>query len=147
MHFSGEVEIGASQDAVWDFLTDPDKVASCAPGLKSLEILEPDKKFRVVVSVGFGAVKTTFSTDVEWVEMQAKDKAVMKAHGKAPGSAIDATSEMKLIPVAGDRTTLSWTADVVVLGTIASLAARLMGSVTDKLTGDFFSCVKAKIEA
>jgi carbon monoxide dehydrogenase subunit G len=79
--------------------------------------------------------------------MQAKDKAVMKAHGKAPGSAIDATSEMKLIPVAGDRTTLSWTADVVVLGTIASLAARLMGSVTDKLTGDFFSCVKAKIEA
>ncbi|HJS29797.1 MAG TPA: carbon monoxide dehydrogenase subunit G [Anaerolineales bacterium] len=147
MHFSGEVEIAASQDAVWTFLTDPDRVASCAPGLKSLEILEPDKKFRVVVSVGFGAVKTTFSTDVEWVEMQPTERAVLKAHGKAPGSAIDASSEMKLLPGSDGGTKLNWTADVVVLGTIASLAARLMGSVTEKLTGDFFSCVKAKIEA
>jgi carbon monoxide dehydrogenase subunit G len=71
----------------------------------------------------------------------------MKAHGKAPGSAVDASSEMALMPNANGGTTLDWTADVVVLGTIASLAARLMGSVTEKLTGEFFSCMKAKIEA
>jgi carbon monoxide dehydrogenase subunit G len=101
----------------------------------------------VVVAVGFGAVKTTFSTDVEWVELHPQDRATMKAHGKAPGSAVDASSEMTLSANPSGGTSLDWTADVVVLGTIASLAARLMGSVTEKLTGEFFSCMKAKIEA
>jgi carbon monoxide dehydrogenase subunit G len=41
---------------------------------------------------------------------------------------------------------MKWTANVVVVGTIASLAARLMGSVSKKLTAEFFSCVKKRIE-
>jgi uncharacterized protein len=147
MHFDGVVEIDADQGTVWKFLTNPESVSQCAPGLKSLEIVEPDKKFRVVVSVGFGAVKTTFSTDVEWVDFMPQDKATLKAHGKAPGSAVDATSAMILASLPDGRTSLNWTADVVVVGTIASLAARLMGSLTEKLTNEFFSCVKAKIES
>lgn len=43
-------------------------------------------------------------------------------------------------------TEMKWTADVVVLGTIVSLAARPMGTVTQRLTGEFFNCVKAEIE-
>jgi hypothetical protein len=35
---------------------------------------------------------------------------------------------------------------VTVVGTIASLAARLMGTVTEKLTAARFECVRKKIE-
>ncbi|HLF24706.1 MAG TPA: carbon monoxide dehydrogenase subunit G [Anaerolineae bacterium] len=147
MHFQGSVPIGAPREKVWDFLTDPHTVSQCAPGLESVEIITPDKKFRAVVSAGFGSVKVTFTLDVEWLELDAPQRARMKAHGSAPGSATDITSEMILHEAPNGATDLKWTADIVVLGTIASLAARLMGSVTQELVGTFFNCVKSKIEA
>jgi hypothetical protein len=147
VHLEGDVTIKAARDKVWKFLTDPNAVSKCAPGLESLEIVTPDKKFRVVVSVGFGTVKATFNTDVEWVELDAPNRAKFKAHGTAPGSAVDALSEMKLSDGKDGATLMNWTADIVVLGMIASLASRLMGGITQKLTAAFFDCARKQIEA
>lgn len=147
MQFDGTVNIEAPREKVWEFLTDPNLVSQCAPGLKSVEVLEPDKKFRAVAGVGFGSVKVTFQTDVEWVEVDAPNYAKMKAHGKAPGSGVDINSTMELSDGPDGSTEMQWSADIVVVGTIASMASRLMGSVTRRLTGDFFNCVKDKIEA
>lgn len=147
MHFEGTVNINAPREKVWEYLTDPNSVSQCAPGLKSVEVIEPDKKFKAVAGVGFGSVKVTFDSDVEWVELDPPKHAQMKAHGKAPGSGVDITSNMNLLEGSDGTTELQWTADVVVVGTIASLASRLMGSVTKKLSGEFFNCVKDQIEA
>ncbi len=147
MHFEGVVTINVPREQVWEYVTDPNQVSQCAPGLQSMEIMVPNEKFRAVASVGFGAVKATFTTDVEWLELDPPHRAKMKAHGKAPGSAVDAISEMVLTDAPDGATEMHWTADVVVMGTIASLAARMMGSVTKKLTGEFFECMKRQIEA
>jgi len=147
MNFKGTVKIRAPREKVWNFLTDPNQIASCAPGLESVEILEPNEKFRAVASVGFGAVKVRFVTDATWMGLEPPNRARMKFHGKAPGSAVDGTSEMVLSD--GDspaETVLHWSSDVAVVGTIASLAARLMGPVTQKLTDAFFESVRKKIE-
>ncbi|HTR03660.1 MAG TPA: carbon monoxide dehydrogenase subunit G [Thermoanaerobaculia bacterium] len=147
MHFEGIVSIKASRQKVWDFLTDPHKVSGCAPGLEKLEIVEPGQKFRATTSIGFGSVKVKFVNDVEWLEMDAPNLARMKAHGTAPGSGVDAESAMRLTDGQEGGTDLAWSADVTVVGTIASLAARLMGGVTKKLTAAFFDSVKEAIEA
>ncbi len=146
MKFEGNVTINASQQEVWEFLTDPNNVAQCVPGLKSLEVVIPDKQFDVIASVGLGAVNVTFDASVEWVELEAPNLAKMKAHGTAPGSAVDVTSEMRLSSDENGITTLDWSADVVVVGTIASLASRLMPGITKKLSGTFFDCFKKQIE-
>jgi molybdenum cofactor cytidylyltransferase len=146
MRFEGTVTIAAPRQAVWAFLTDPNKVAECAPGLESVEILVPNQRFRATAGIGFGSVKARFVTDVEWLDLDPPNRARMKAHGNAPGSAVDATSEMDLRDAADGATELRWSADVAVVGTIASLAARLMGGVTQKLTGAFFEEVKKRIE-
>jgi carbon monoxide dehydrogenase subunit G len=86
------------------------------------------------------------NTDVEWVELDAPNRARMKMRGTAPGSSIDVASEMHLADGPDGSTDMEWSAEVKVLGTVASLAARLMKPVTQKLTGEFFSCVKKKIE-
>jgi uncharacterized protein len=146
MQFQGSVMIEAPRRQVWRFLTDPHAVSQCAPGLQSLEIITPDEKFRAIVAVGFGSMKLKFTTDVEWVALDAPNHATMKARGTTPGSAVEATSVMDLIEVGSDQTELRWQADITIHGAIASLAARLMGSMTQKLTGAFFDCVKQKIE-
>ena len=46
-----------------------------------------------------------------------------------------------------DSTLVHWTADVLVAGQLASLAARLMVPVSEKLAGVFYDQVKKKIES
>ena len=146
MRFEGTVSIQAPRAKVWDYLTDPEKVSKSAPGLESLEIVEPGKKFRATTSIGFGSVKVRFVNDVEWVDLDPPNRAQMKAHGTAPGSGVDATTSMTLTDGQDGATDLAWMADVNVVGTIASLAARLMGGVTKKLTAAFFESVRKQIE-
>jgi carbon monoxide dehydrogenase subunit G len=112
-----------------------------------MEVLEPDKRFRAVASVGLGNIKARFTADVEWVELDAPNKAVMKAHGTAPGSAADVRAEMTLSDNSAGGTDMHWEAEVNIVGTIASLASRMMGGVTQKLSAEFFACAKQKIEA
>src|SRR5579859_3076967 len=147
MHLQGNVTINAPRKQVWDYLTDPNKVSECAPGVESVEIVEPGKSFRGIAAIGFGSVKARFVGDVEFVELVAPDRAKLKAHGTAPGSATDVLSEMLLSDAPGGATMLNWTADITIVGQLASLAARLMGTVSQKLTGAFFDCVRKKIEA
>lgn len=146
MHVEGAVTIASPQEEVWKFLTDPNAVGKCVPGLASMEIVVPDKQFNAVASIGLGSVKVTFNAQVEWLEMDAPNLARMKVHGVAPGSSMDATSEMVLSSGSDGQTDMKWSADVTVVGKIATLASRLMGSVTQKLAGDFFNCVKSQIE-
>lgn len=146
MQVHGSTTINAPQERVFTYLTNPEFVSKCAPGLESLEVIEEGRKFKGTVSVGLGNLKVRFSGDVEFTEVSAPDSATIKAHGAAPGSAVDATATMKLSDAGNGVTQLDWSADINVLGTIAALASRMMGSVTQKLTGEFFACAKQQIE-
>jgi len=146
MKLEGDVNIQAPREKVWDFLLDIEGMSTCIPGLESLETVESERKYRATASVGLGTVKVRFDADVEWLELERPTRALMKGHGTAPGSAGDATAEMVLSDGPEGSTLLTWWADIVILGTIASLASRMMGSVTKKLTASFFNCVKKQIE-
>ncbi len=146
MQFSDSVMIAAPREKVWKFFTDPHAVGACAPGLESLDVLVPDEKFEVKGSVGFGAVQVQFVAQVEWMELEEPERAKIKAHGTAPGSAMDAVASLDLREASANETELHWSADVTVSGTIASLASRMMGSVTKKLAAAFFTCAKREVE-
>jgi carbon monoxide dehydrogenase subunit G len=146
MKLSGSTHINAPREKAFDHFTDANFVAECAPGVQKLEVIEADKKFKVVAGIGFGAVKATFDTNVDFVEKRPHDYAKIKAAGKAPGSNVDAVAELKLSDAPEGGTTLAWEADVNIAGAIASVAMRLMGSVTQKLSAQFFEKAKEKIE-
>ena len=146
-HFEGEVLINATREQVWAFLMDPYKVGQCMPGVESIEVVDGERKFHAVISIGFGSVKARFKGDAEFVEVEEPNWATLKAHGNAPGSAMDVTSLMVLSDGPDGTVEMQWSADITVLGTLASLASRLMGDITKKLSNEFFQCLKTKIEA
>ena len=147
MQLKGNVTIRAPRKKVWDFMTDPNQIGQCAPGVEKIEMLEPLKRYRGVVSVGFGAVKARFSGEVEVLELDEPHYAKLKAHGSATGSVADAISEMRLSDGPDGSTVVDWTADVSVSGQLASLAARLMVPVSQKLSEQFYEQVRKKIES
>ena len=72
--------------------------------------------------------------------------ATIKAHGQAPGSAVDADAQMRLSDGADGGTTMDWSADVNIAGTIASVGARLIEGTAHKMIGQTFDCMKSKLE-
>jgi len=147
MEFSGSVDIPATRDRVFAFVTDPNKVGACGPGVESIEVIDPTH-FKAKAKVGVGFITAKFVVDLEIAEQQPPDMAVIKARGQAPGSAVDALGRMNLVdgPEPG-TTTMLWAAEVNLSGMLASVGARMVEGTANKMIAQAFDCMRAKIVA
>ena len=146
MKFSGTVDINAPRERVWAFLMDPDQVGPCGPGVETIEVVD-ETHFKAKAKVGIGFISARFNIDMEIAERDEPNQAVIKAHGQAPGSAVDATATMSLRDGEGGGTTMDWGADVLIGGTIASVGARLIEGTANKMIGQTFDCIRSKLES
>jgi carbon monoxide dehydrogenase subunit G len=144
MHFEGTVQINAPRDTVWAFVTDPNRVGQCGPGVESVEVID-DTHFKAVAKVGIGFISARFNVNMQFAEIDPPNAATIKAHGQAPGSAVDADARMALSDADGG-TRMDWAADVNIAGTIASVGARLIEGTANKMIGQTFDCMKSKLE-
>lgn len=145
MHFEGTVQIAAPRDRVWAFVMDPNQVGQCGPGVESIEVID-DTHFKATAKVGIGFISARFVVYLEFAEATPPEAATIKAHGQAPGSAVDATAQMRLSDGESGSTTMDWSADVSIVGTIASVGARLIEGTANKMIGQTFDCMKSKLE-
>ena len=145
MHFEGSVPIKATREKVWAFVTDPEQVGPCGPGVESIEVIDPTH-FKAAAKVGIGFINARFNVSMEFAEQEPPDRALIKAHGQAPGSAVDATAEMRLSDGEDGTTVMDWSADVNLSGTLASVGARLIEGTANKMIGQTFECMRAKLE-
>ncbi len=146
MRFEGTERVAAPQAKVWAFLMDPQQVGTCGPGVESVEAVDATH-FKARATVGVGFIKARFVVDMEMADLHEPDAATIKAHGQAPGSAVDATATMQLTPEGADATNLAWAADVNISGTLASVGARLIQGTAEKMIRQTFDCIKTKLEA
>jgi carbon monoxide dehydrogenase subunit G len=146
MQFSGSTEIDAPRERVWAFVVDPRQVGWCGPGVEAIEEVDATH-FRARAKVGIGAISARFTVNLELVEAIEPDRAVIKAGGQAPGSAVEATGEMTLSGPPDGPTTMSWSADVTILGAIAAVGARFIEGTANKLVGEAFECMRTRLEA
>lgn len=146
MNFKGSVAIAAPRQQVWDFLMDPRNVAPCGPGFESIEVLD-ETHYRVVAKVGIGYISARFTVSLTLAEADPIERAVLSASGQAPGSAVDGTAEMRLSGPPEGPTTMDWSAEVRIAGKLASVGARLIEGTANKMIGQTFDCVRARITA
>jgi carbon monoxide dehydrogenase subunit G len=146
LDFSGAPEITASPQTVWTKLLDPDFVAASAPGVESVERLDPTH-FKVISGFGVGAVKVRFKLDVELFDIVEGERLKMRARGKAPGSAVDVVSALQVEDAGGGHTRLNWSATSDVSGTVASVGARLLEGTARRLTEQFWTDFAQRVSA
>lgn len=145
LHFEGELTIRAPREKTWAFLLDPHAVSTCLPDVQRLEVVE-EGRFKAVVRVGVGFIKGNFSFDMSLGDLRSPSHALISARGSGMGSAVDVRSTVDLVEADPETTTLQWTADVVVSGTIASVGARILSSTVEKKTAELFECIKTRLE-
>ena len=95
LEFSGSPEITATRDQVWARLLDPEFVAASAPGVESVRAVDPTH-FEVLSGLGVGSVRVRFVLDVEVFEIVDRQSLRMRALGKAPGSAVEVVSSLRI---------------------------------------------------
>ena len=146
LEFSGSPAIAAPRERVWERLMDPHFVAQSAPGVESVEAVDPTH-FKVISGFGVGSIRVRFTMDVELFDIDAGKSARMRVRGKAPGSAIDVVSKLQVDDAGSGGTQLNWSATSEVSGTVASVWARLMEGTARKLTEQFWTDFAQRVSA
>ncbi|MFP4590407.1 MAG: CoxG family protein [Halobacteriales archaeon] len=142
LEFTGEQRLERPPEELWPYFTDPDVLAECAPGCRSMELVEPHE-LAVTLAVGVGSVKPEFEVDVLVTEATFPSVLSMRAIGHAPRNEFEMTADMVLEPTDDGGTNVTWTATADVSGTIASLGGRALKSVTKRLVNRFFDDLEA----
>lgn len=144
LNFSGAPEVDAPLAEVWPRILDPHFVGRHGPGVESVEVLDATH-FKVITGFGVGAIKVRFGIDVELIEVNPPTGLTMTARGKAPGSAVEVTAALALEVIDAARTRMTWTAETLVHGAVASVGARLMEGTARKLSEQFWNRFAASI--
>jgi uncharacterized protein len=138
LEFAGAPTVTASIEEVWTRLMDPNFVAASAPGVETVEPVDPTH-FKVISGIGVGPLRVRFQLDVELSDVVPLERLRMTALGRAPGSAVDTVSSVRLEPLGNGLTRLNWSATSTISGTLAGLGARLLEAAAARLTEDFWT--------
>jgi carbon monoxide dehydrogenase subunit G len=138
LEFSGSPVITAARDHVWNRLLDPRFVAASAPGVESVESVDPTH-FKVITALGLGALKIRFRLEVELFDIVEGERLKMRARGHGPGSAVAVLSDLRLEEVGPANSRLDWFAISEVSGPVAILGSRLLEMTARQLTEQFWT--------
>ena len=145
MKIKGDVRIRASRDEVWKVVTDPEAVCYCTPGMRSMEVITPGRKFHTVGSVGLGTARVDFSSYVEFTELDPPGRARMRLSCEIRERLVEISSEMNLSERRDGTTRMRWTADVQLIGS-RGLTSWIIKPLSKKMTHDLIVCLKKRIE-
>ena len=140
-------EVQASRQAVWDFITSPERVAPCMPGCERVEQVGPGK-YKAVLKLKIGPIKTTFKVDIETGEERPPEFATYTTSGEegSRASRIKAASALSLKQLEADKTEVTYTSDINMMGRLGKFGSGLMQKFADSMGNEFITAMQNKIE-
>ncbi len=133
----------ASRDAVWDSLTNPDRIAECLPGCDKLEQIE-EHGYRMNIRVGIGAIRSSYTGTVHLKDLRPTSAYTLKVLGTGASGFMEGEGSVQL-DEDGDVTRVRYTGNVSVGGKIAAVGQRMVGGAARMVIGQFFKCVGSRM--
>jgi carbon monoxide dehydrogenase subunit G len=138
--------VPASVDDAWAAFNDLERIAPCFPGaaLTSYD----GESFEGLVKVKLGPISLQYAGTGRFVERdEAAHRAVIEAKGKDKrGNGTAAATITATLSGAGDSATdVSVTTNLSITGKPAQFGRGVMQDVSDKLLGQFASCLETKL--
>jgi carbon monoxide dehydrogenase subunit G len=145
MHLEGAYVLKRPRADVWNFISDPQKIAHCLPDIESLEVKD-SKTFTVSVKVGIAFVRGTFKFDFALLDQVPPSHSRFKASGKGAGVSVELDANIDLKEIEPNATELMWKTDAQLGGLLGEISPSLIQNSTNKFSQRFFDCVKEKLE-
>ena len=138
LEFSGSPEIAAAREVVWQRLMDPQFVARSAPGVESVEVVDPSH-FRVTCGIGVGSMKARLTLDGELFDIVHGVSARMRVRGKGVGSTVEVLSSIVIRDAGSGKVALDWSVTSELNGAVANMGAQMIAGIASKLTEQFWA--------
>jgi carbon monoxide dehydrogenase subunit G len=147
VRFEKDIEVLNSQEKVWRFLWDVDRIIACVPGCKGAKIEEEGKIYSALMVEKVGPFRVEFPMRIEVIER--KEMSYIKA--QAAGNDAKVGSRMKVdleVHLRGDaeKSTLSLVVSVDILGKLAALGHGLIKRRADQVMQEFSVALKRRLE-
>ncbi len=145
MKVDGTYILKAPLERVWELLNDPSVLQRCIPGCEKLEATGEDS-FDTVLNVGMGAISGIYNGKVKITEKQPPHSYKMVVEGKGKPGSVKGSGTIQLTTQDG-VTTIAYSGDVQVVGTIASVGQRMLQGAAKTMVGQFFTAIEVEVAA
>lgn len=132
----GETIVRANPEDVWQFLLDPQTLATAIPGCRSLQALG-EHRYHGELDIGIGPVRGRFAVEVRLSNLKPPRSLTLSGTSESVLGSSAATGDIGLEPVnGGTRVRYRYRADVS--GKVAAVGGRMLEGAARKLIGQFF---------
>ena len=145
MKLAGTHIVSAPRRKVWEFLNDPQRLATCMPGCEKLETTG-ENEYSGQINIGLAAVKGVYNGKVKLEDIQPPTHYKMLLDGKGKQGFIKGSGTIDLEEQDG-QTVLKYTGDVQIGGPLASVGQRMIDGAAKMMMGQFFTAMEAELAA
>lgn len=147
MEFTDVVEIRATKDDLWAFISDPETLTECVPGAERIDRVSPDR-YTLDITRGVSHLTVSLSGEVEFVERNEPDWIVASgfAHDTKTGSDFDILAAMELSELDEETVELTYSAEVAFSGGVSSLGTGLLRPIVKRDVDTYFENIRNGIE-
>jgi carbon monoxide dehydrogenase subunit G len=141
-------QIPQPPEKVWEFLSDPRKVATCVPGAEITEQLD-ESNYKGAISVKVGPSVTNYKGSLQVVRLDQETREI-EILGKGQDVRGKGSASMKLTgavrALADGGTEVKSVSELNVVGMLAQLGARVISEVSNVLFQQFVANLQKQLE-
>ncbi len=138
MTMSGEVQLPATREAVWEKLNDPVVLKGCVPGCEQLDKTS-DTEFQAIASIKIGPVKARWKGKVRLSDLDPPNGYKISGEGEGGVAGFAKGGATVGLTDKDGGTLLTYNVEAQIGGKLAQLGQRLINSAAKKTADDFFA--------
>jgi len=138
----GSHQLDAPRARVYQCLTNPEVLQRCIPGCERLE-KTADNTFAATIRTGVGSIKGVFTGTARLEDLREPEHLRLVVDGKGTPGFLKGSGDLDLQAAEGGAK-VTYTADVQVGGTIASVGQRMLQGTAKMMATQFFTSLAAE---
>lgn len=141
--------VEAAPAQVWAFFEDLAQVAACVPGVRSVDVLGPDR-YKVVAAQKVGFISATFELTTELAGKEPLRFMEFTSVGKSVAGAVGnvrTRDRVDFEPTAEGGTQVRLTSEVAVGGMLGALGHKAIVAKSREMTEKFAAALRARLQA
>lgn len=145
MKVEGKHKFEASQEQVWEVLTNPRHLEKAIPGCERLQEFEPNK-YDALLKVGIAAVKGTFTGKFEVADPDPPQQFRLVGEGSGSSGFVKGEATIRLT-AANEHTLVDYHGEMHVGGLIAGVGQRMLGGIAKMMLNQFFKRMSSELKS
>ena len=147
MQIEGKFTLQAPIQVVWDFLLEPETLASCVPGAEKMEAID-DRTYESIVKQKVGPIsaRLQFTTTLVDIDPPRYVKAVGRGADMSKAGTFTQETTVHLTELSKDNVEISYTSNVSLVGRLATFGDRIMRAKAKEVGDEFTKNLQERLK-